>query len=111
MIVDIRRDFLNTNGAPSYTKVKVAAPSDARPVSIPEAIEGKELADGMKEILSDLNVCSQKGLVEMFDSSIGASTVLMPYGGRPADAHSGYGGEDSRGEWRDDHRFDDGLRV
>ena len=81
IIVDMSRDFLNTNGAPSYTKVKVAAPPDTRPVSIPEAAEGKELADAMREILSDLNVCSQKGLVEMFDSSIGASTVLMPYGG------------------------------
>ena len=81
IIVDMSRDFLNTNGAPSYTKVKVAAPPDTRPVSIPEAAEGKELADAMREILSDLNVCSQKGLVEMFDSSIGAATVLMPFAG------------------------------
>ena len=49
---------------------------------VDEAIENNSFADALKASLSDLNECSQKGLVEMFDSSIGAGTVTMPYGGK-----------------------------
>ena len=82
-IVDMSRDFLDTNGAPSYTKVIAKAPAAEMPESLPEAAARKEgFAEQVKTIVSDLAVCSQKGLVEMFDSSIGASTVLMPFGGK-----------------------------
>ncbi|MBQ7534706.1 MAG: phosphoribosylformylglycinamidine synthase [Stomatobaculum sp.] len=79
-IVDISRAFLNTNGAHLEAKVEVEMPSRedspfARRDDVPDVRE-KWL-----RTLADLNVCSQKGLVEMFDSSIGAATVTMPYGG------------------------------
>ncbi|MCR5403735.1 MAG: phosphoribosylformylglycinamidine synthase [Butyrivibrio sp.] len=88
-IVDIKRSFLDTNGAHQETKVKVEIPSKEDNYLDKIASEGaaKALLNGdvksawLNE-LSDLNVCSQKGLVEMFDSSIGAGSVLMPYGGK-----------------------------
>ena len=81
-IVDMSRAFLDTNGAPSYTKVVVEAPAEKAPESLPEkAAKVGSFAEQVKSVMSDLAVCSQKGLVEMFDSSIGASTVLMPFGG------------------------------
>ena len=80
-IVNISRAFLNTNGAHQETQVKVEVPSKADnyfdSVKEPEDVKKTWL-----DTLSDLNVCSQKGLVEMFDSSIGAGTVTMPYGGK-----------------------------
>ena len=80
-IVDLSRAFLDTNGAHQEARVEVLIPEKwdsplAKRDDIPD-VRGKWLS-----VLSDLNVCSQKGLVEMFDSSIGASSVLMPYGGR-----------------------------
>ncbi len=81
-IVDMARSFLDTNGAPSYTSVITEAPESEQPKSLPEKTADQPFADTVKEIVSDLSVSSQKGLVEMFDSSIGASTVLMPYGGK-----------------------------
>ena len=74
-IVDLSRDFLNSNGAPKYTDITVEEPSDA-----PE-IEIADCADTWTELMANLNVCSQKGLIEKFDSTIGAGTVLMPFGG------------------------------
>ena len=83
-IVNISRAFLDTNGAHQEQEILVQMPDpDARPSSgdisgdLTEAVRDQWLS-----VLKDLNVCSQKGLVEMFDSSIGAGTVLMPYGGR-----------------------------
>ena len=88
-IVDIKREFLDTNGAHQETKVKVEIPSKDDNYFETIASEGARAAlaegDVKKAWLSemkDLNVCSQKGLVEMFDSSIGAGSVLMPYGGK-----------------------------
>ena len=88
-IVDIKREFLDTNGAHQETKVKVEIPSKDDNYFETIASEGAKVAlaegDVKKAWLSemkDLNVCSQKGLVEMFDSSIGAGSVLMPYGGK-----------------------------
>ncbi len=88
-IVNISRAFLDTNGAHQETSVAVDIPSKEENFfvkkEIPEAAKALEEGDIKKawiETLSDLNVCSQKGLVEMFDGSIGASSVLMPYGGK-----------------------------
>ncbi len=74
-IVDLSREFLNSNGAPKYTDIKVEAPTA---VPAPEIID---CSDTWTELMSNLNVCSQKGLIEKFDSTIGAGTVLMPFGG------------------------------
>lgn len=76
MIVDLSRDFLNSAGAPKYADALVSAP---RP---PAENLLTDSSEGWTELLSSLNVCSQKGLVERFDSTIGAGTVLMPFGGR-----------------------------
>ncbi len=79
-IVNIARSFIDTNGAHQESDVVVAMPDENKndfKVEMPSDIRGAWL-----DTLSDLNVCSQKGLVEMFDSSIGAATVLMPYGGK-----------------------------
>ena len=80
-IVNISRAFLDTNGAHQETDVKVEIPAKTDnyfdSVKEPEDVKKAWIAT-----LSDLNVCSQKGLVEMFDSSIGAGTVTMPYGGK-----------------------------
>ncbi len=76
-IVNISRDFLNTNGAKRYTNVEVENHEDKKIV-----LETKPMVERMKDLASDLNVCSQKGLVERFDSTIGAGTVLMPFGGK-----------------------------
>ncbi len=79
-IVNISRAFLDTNGAHQETDVLVEMPKEK-----PEYLEKPQVTD-IKEtwlaMLQDLNVCSQKGLVEMFDSSIGAGSVFMPYGGK-----------------------------
>lgn len=80
-IVNLSRAFIDTNGAHQETEVKVAMPQEDtdyfRDVTL-----GKDMHETWINTLSDLNVCSQKGLVEMFDSSIGAGTVVMPYGGK-----------------------------
>ncbi|MGN0515154.1 MAG: phosphoribosylformylglycinamidine synthase [Lachnospiraceae bacterium] len=79
-IVNISRAFLDTNGAHQETKVIVDMPSKEA-----NYFKDKEIADVKTtwlNMLSDLNVCSQKGLVEMFDGSIGAGSVYMPYGGK-----------------------------
>ncbi len=74
-IVDLSRDFLNSNGAPKFTDIEVETPAER------EAEEVSDTADSWTELMSNLNVCSQKGLIEKFDSTIGAGTVLMPFGG------------------------------
>ena len=88
-IVNISRAFLDTNGAHQETSVKVETPSKKdcplNRISIPaveEAVKKNDIKTAWLSLLSDLNVCSQKGLVEMFDGSIGAGSVYMPYGGR-----------------------------
>ena len=80
-IVNIKRAFLDTNGAHQETTVKVNVPSKADNY-FDEVKEPADVKKAWLDTLSDLNVCSQRGLVEMFDSSIGASTVTMPYGGK-----------------------------
>ncbi len=81
-IVDISRAFLNTNGAHQETDVRVTMPSEEKPYFRHEPMDQGLVRQTWLERLADLNGCSQKGLVEMFDSSIGAGTVLMPYGGK-----------------------------
>ena len=75
-IVDVSREFLNSNGASKQMNVHIAAGEDYAP-----NWEGESFAERMKSVVTDLNVASNKGLVEMFDSTIGANTVLMPFGG------------------------------
>ena len=75
-IVDIEREFLNSNGAEKHVDV-MAKKSQKYSKEIPT-----DFIDGYKELVSDLNVCSKRGLSERFDSTIGAGTVLMPFGGK-----------------------------
>ncbi|MBE6840764.1 MAG: phosphoribosylformylglycinamidine synthase [Ruminococcus sp.] len=74
-IVDLSREFLNSNGASKYTDIVIEEPTNESKVEVTDC------ADSWTELMANLNVCSQKGLVEKFDSTIGAGTVLMPYGG------------------------------
>ena len=80
-IVDLSRAFLDTNGATSTTDVYVKAPNEEKNPFKYQNTE-KNIEKRWLETVSDLNVASQKGLVEMFDSSIGGKSVLMPYGGK-----------------------------
>ena len=79
-IVDITRDFLDTNGAPQAVEALVQSASAFEQTEF----SGESLQKTIDAILSDLNCCSQKALGERFDSTIGAATVLMPYGGKCA---------------------------
>ena len=82
-IVDISRDFLDTNGVRQHAAVRVEAPPEAEAyfARTPSAAAEADLVKAWLANLADLNVCSQRGMVERFDSSIGAATILMPYGG------------------------------
>ena len=75
-IVNISREFLNSNGAPKHVDVKAASDSEY------EKKVSNDFTAQMKELVTDLNVCSKRGLSEQFDSTIGAGTVLMPFGGK-----------------------------
>ena len=82
-IVNISRAFIDTNGARSEAKASVSAPNpDKFYENHNKEFEGKSLKESWLAMLSDLNVCGKKGLVERFDSSIGAATVTMPFGGK-----------------------------
>ena len=76
VIVDVSRDFLNSNGAAKHQDVHVAPGG-----SYERTWEGETLAERLGALVRDLNVCSNKGLSERFDSTIGAATALMPFGG------------------------------
>ncbi len=75
-IVDISREFLNSNGAEKHIVIAPESPKNYKK-ELP-----KDFAGGMRALVSDLNVCSKRGLSERFDSTIGAGTVLMPFGGK-----------------------------
>lgn len=79
-IVNISRAFLDTNGAHQETSVTVEMPSENDKYFVREDVD--DVRKKWLDTLSDLNCCSQKGLVEMFDASIGAGSVFMPYGGK-----------------------------
>ena len=75
-IVDISREFLNSNGAEKHIDIELPKVLDF------EKPEVTDFEDGMKALAADLNVCSKRGLSERFDSTIGAGTVFMPFGGK-----------------------------
>ena len=79
-IVNLKRSFLDTNGAHQECEVKVDMPDENEKFFA--APEVKDVKETWLNTLADLNVCSQKGLVERFDGSIGAGSVFMPFGGR-----------------------------
>ncbi len=79
-IVNLSRAFLDTNGAHQETTVEVDIPN--RQDTVLTRAEVKDVKEQWLSVLKDLNVCSQKGLVEMFDGSIGAASVFMPHGGK-----------------------------
>lgn len=88
-IVNISRAFLDTNGAHQETTVSVDMPVKEENFfekkelpAVEEALKNHDVKKAWLAMLADLNVCSQKGLVEMFDGSIGVGSVFMPYGGR-----------------------------
>ncbi len=78
-IVDVSREFLASNGAPKHQAVTV--PEQGSPAAGAPGCEAKTIEEGLRTLVADLNVCCNKGLVERFDSTIGAATVLMPFGG------------------------------
>ena len=82
-IVDLSRAFLDTNGVTQHAKAVVAAPDAANAylTTKPDFTKDKTLREAWLEMLKDLNICSQKGLIERFDGTIGASTILAPFGG------------------------------
>ena len=75
-ICDINREFLNSNGAEKHVDVELPAPNDYTP-----NITGS-FTENMNRVATDLNTCSKRGLSERFDATIGAGTVLMPFGGK-----------------------------
>ena len=79
-IVNLKRSFLDTNGAHQENAVKVDIPDENN--NFFKDVEVKDVKKAWTDTLADLNVCSQKGLVERFDGSIGAGSVFMPFGGR-----------------------------
>ncbi|MGL6105851.1 phosphoribosylformylglycinamidine synthase, partial [Romboutsia sp.] len=88
-IVNMSREFIETNGVKQTTKVHVAKVNEENPFFIDKSQEREcelatdvNLKDKFINVLSDLNVCSQKGLVERFDNTIGGNTVLLPFGGK-----------------------------
>jgi phosphoribosylformylglycinamidine synthase len=86
VIADISREFLNTNGAKSNINIEIEKTGK---LNLERKVDGADFKERFINNLKDLNVCSQRGLMETFDSSIGSTTVLMPYGGKyqltPAD--------------------------
>ena len=80
LVVDLSREFIDSAGAKHYTKINIGGVDECNPFV--REVDGVTTTKRMKNNLSDHNVLSQKGLIEMFDSTIGASTVLMPYGGK-----------------------------
>ena len=88
-IVNLKRAFLDTNGAHQETSVEVEMPVESDNYlnkyaveGVADAVNNGDVREAWEKTLADLNVCSQKGLVEMFDGSIGVNSVYMPFGGR-----------------------------
>ena len=84
-VVDLSRDFLNTNGVTQHVRAHIQSPDESKIFfeRAPRAVRHcRTLPEAWIHNLQDLNVCSQKGLVERFDSTIGAETLLAPYGGK-----------------------------
>ncbi|GAA0126460.1 phosphoribosylformylglycinamidine synthase [Clostridium sp. CTA-19] len=81
-ILNISRDFLDTNGAKSFNKVKAIAPKESENYFEKNIFTKNTFEETIKGLVGNLNICSQKGLIENFDSSIGGNTVIMPFGGK-----------------------------
>lgn len=84
-VLDVSRAFLDTNGVKSYAKAKIIAPQGETFFKQTEVLEKKSFESAWLARMSDLNACSQKGLIERFDNTIGSGTVLMPLGGQTAE--------------------------
>lgn len=84
VIVSLSREFLNTNGVTQTADSYISAPDADKcyRTSVPSALDGLDVKTAFKKNLSRLECCSQRGLVERFDASIGAATVMMPFGGK-----------------------------
>ena len=84
VIVSLSREFLNTNGVTQVATSYITAPDadNCYRTSVPKALKGLDTKTAFKKNLSRLECCSQRGLVERFDASIGAATVMMPFGGK-----------------------------
>jgi len=80
IVADLSREFIDSAGAPHYASACIEAVNDANPFEIKP--QGETLQQKMESVMSSENVASQRGLIEMFDSTIGRSTVLMPFGGK-----------------------------
>lgn len=80
LVADLRREFIDSAGAPHFAKARICAVENRNPFS--REVSGEDFDSRFINNLLDPNVTSQRGLIEMFDSSIGASTVLMPFGGK-----------------------------
>ncbi len=83
-IVDLSREFLNTNGVTQVAQAYITSPEPDKNyrAHAPQLLRGKSIEESFKANLSRLEVCSQRGLSERFDASIGAATVMMPFGGK-----------------------------
>ena len=81
-LVDIARSFIDTNGADRGTQVFVGRVDAARVAACMPELAGESRAQKLRSLMGDLNIASQRGLVERFDASIGAATLTMPYGGK-----------------------------
>ena len=77
-IVNIKRSFLDTNGAEKETKIKILQPKE----EIKTDIEGSNFNDKLNNLMKDINIASQRNLVENFDNTVGKTSVIMPYGGK-----------------------------
>ncbi|MFI3316623.1 MAG: phosphoribosylformylglycinamidine synthase [Rikenellaceae bacterium] len=86
VVVDLKREFIDSAGAKHYAAAKVEAVEARNPFE--RKVEGDSLREKIMSNMEDDNVTSQRGLVEMFDATIGASTVLMPFGGRTQDSET-----------------------
>ena len=80
LVADLSREFIDSAGAKHYAEAKIGAVEECNPFE--RKVEGADVEARFKHNLEDWNVTSQKGLIEMFDSTIGRSTVLMPFGGK-----------------------------
>ena len=80
IVADLRREFIDSAGAPHFAKAVIGSVEQKNPFE--REVAGKDFEEKFVENLLDPNVTSQRGLIEMFDSSIGATTVLMPFGGK-----------------------------
>ncbi|MBQ6072416.1 MAG: phosphoribosylformylglycinamidine synthase [Bacteroidales bacterium] len=86
LVADLPRSFIDSAGARHYAKATILPVTDCDPFTI--SVEGDTTGQRLRNLLAKPNVLSQKGLIEMFDSTIGSSTVLMPFGGRWQDTET-----------------------